>query len=90
MCGFVSRLLGVHRIGIQIGAPLDTKALALLDITLEILIRTAGILVTISDPQDRKIHTCCLDGLPVDLALKLADVDALRGSAIGQRIHGAT
>ena len=80
------RVLGIHRVGVQVRAPRDPQALAFGDVALEVLVHAV---VPPPDTDDGEIDARRLHRVPVDLILELADIDTLRRRTLGQRVHRA-
>ena len=78
------RVLGIHRVGVQVRAPRDPQALAFGDVALEVLVHAV---VPPPDTDDGEIDARRLHRVPVDLILELADIDTLRRRTLGQRVH---
>ena len=80
------RVLGIHRVRVQVRAPRDSQALAFGDVALEVLVHTV---VPPANTDDGEIDARRLHRVPVDLILELADIDTLRRRTLGQRVHRA-
>ncbi len=88
-CRLVSCLLIIPSIRINIDTIRNSKALALSNISIKLIVdSTTKRRSAKSNAQNSEIDTRSLNSVPVNTSLVLADINALRCNPIGKGVHG--